>query len=378
MKIVDRYVLRQFTQTFLICLVSLTGLYVVFHAFTNLDNFLRYAEKQGSLLGVLSQYYACQSVLFFDRTLGLLALTSAMFTVTWLQRHHELTALMAAGISKARAVAPIVGGVAAVVLAGVANRELLIPRLPNQLALKPKELSGNAPREVVPQYDERTNVHLRGRAAYADRQRIEKPVFRLPAALDSYARQIAGREAFYKPPQAGRPGGYLVDGVEQPKDLHLQSSLVVGDRPVIITPRDAPDWLRRDQCFLVSDVTFEQLTNNDTWRELLSTAQLIRSLRNRTPDFGGKIRVAIHARLIQPLLDMTLLFLGLPLVLAWGTRNVFFAMFLCGALMSAFMAVVMGFQQLGSMSVIPPALAAWAPLMLFAPLAVELAQSMKK
>ncbi len=378
MKIVDRYVLRQFTQTFLIFLVSLTGLYVVFHAFTNLDNFLRCSATQGSLLAVLSKYYACQSVLFFDRTLGLLALTSAMFTVTWLQRHHELTALMAAGISKARAVAPIIAGVAAVVLVGVANRELVIPRLPNQLALKPKELSGNAPREVVPQYDERTNVHIRGRAAYADRQRIDKPVFRLPGALDSYARQIAGREAFYKPPQAGRPGGYLVDGVEQPKDLHLQASLRVGDRPLVITARDAPDWLRPDQCFLVSDVTFEQLTNNETWRELMSTAQLIRSLRKGSPDYGGKVRVAIHARLIQPLLDMTLLFLGLPLVLAWGTRNVFFAMFLCGALMSAFTAVVMGFQQLGAMSVVSPALAAWAPLIVFAPLAVEMAQAMKK
>ncbi len=378
MKIVDRYVLRQFTQTFLICFVSLTGLYVVFHAFTNLDGFLRYAEKQGSLLEVMGRYYACQSVLFFDRTLGLLTLTSAMFTATWLQRHHELTALMAAGISKARAVAPVIGGVGVIVLVGVANRELVVPQLRKELTLKPKELAGNAPREVVPQYDERTNVHLRGRAAYADRQRIEKPVFRLPPTLDWSVRQVAGREAFYKPPQAGRPGGYLVDGVEQPKDLHLQASLVVGDRPLVITARDAPDWLRPDQCFLVSDVTFEQLTNNDTWRELLSTAQLIRSLRNRSPDFGGKIRVAIHARLIQPLLDMTLLFLGLPLVLAWGTRNVFFAMFLCGALMSAFMAVVMGFQQLGTMSVVSPALAAWAPLIVFAPLAVEMAQAMKK
>jgi len=265
-----------------------------------------------------------------------------------------------------------------IVLVGVANRELVVPQLRNELTLKPKELAGNAPREVVPQYDERTSVHLRGRAAYADRQRIEKPVFRLPPTLDWYARQVAGREAFYKPPQAGRPGGYLVDGVEQPKDLHLQSSLVAGDRPVILTPRDAPDWLRPDQCFLVSDVTFEQLTNNQDWRELSSTAQLIRALRNRSPDFGGKLRVAIHARLIQPLLDMTLLFLGLPLVLAWGTRNVFFAMFLCGLLVLAFVAVVIGFQQLGSISMMSPALAAWAPLMLFAPLAVEMAQSMKK
>ena len=39
MRIIDRYILRQFVQTFLFCFLSLTGLYVVFGAFTNLDSF---------------------------------------------------------------------------------------------------------------------------------------------------------------------------------------------------------------------------------------------------------------------------------------------------------------------------------------------------
>ena len=41
MTIIDRYLLRQFLQTFLICYLSLTGLYIVFDAFTNLEDFLR-------------------------------------------------------------------------------------------------------------------------------------------------------------------------------------------------------------------------------------------------------------------------------------------------------------------------------------------------
>ena len=36
MAIIDRYLLRQFVKTFVICYVSLTGLYIVFDAFTML------------------------------------------------------------------------------------------------------------------------------------------------------------------------------------------------------------------------------------------------------------------------------------------------------------------------------------------------------
>ena len=122
MAIIDRYLLRQFLQTFLICFCSLTGLYVIFDLFTNLEEFLRSAEKSGSLLSLMGSYYSFRAILFFDRTSGLLTLVAAMFTATWIQRHNEMTALMAAGISRLRVVVPVI--VAAVVIAflSAANR----------------------------------------------------------------------------------------------------------------------------------------------------------------------------------------------------------------------------------------------------------------
>ena len=66
--------------------------------FENLEEFISYAERQGSLLGVLIDYYGARVLSFFDRISGLLALIAAIFTVTWFQRSNELTAVTAAGI----------------------------------------------------------------------------------------------------------------------------------------------------------------------------------------------------------------------------------------------------------------------------------------
>ena len=47
-----------------------------------------------------------------------------------------------------------------------------------------------------------------------------------------------------------------------------------------------------------------------------STAQFIAGVRNPGVDFGADVRVEIHSRIVHPLADVTLLFLGLPLVLS--------------------------------------------------------------
>ena len=75
-------------------------MYIVIDTFNNLEEFLSYADRQGSLLAVLSEYYGARVLSFFDRISGLLALMAAIFTVTWFQRTNELTAVTAAGIPK--------------------------------------------------------------------------------------------------------------------------------------------------------------------------------------------------------------------------------------------------------------------------------------
>ena len=376
MKIIDRYLLRQFLKTFLVCYVSLTGLYIVFDAFTNLEEFMRCSKDTSGVLALLGSFYAYQSVVFFDRTAGLLSLVAAMFTVSWIQRHHEMTALMAAGISRIRIVTPVIAAAVIISLFATVNRELMIPRFRDQLTRRPQDLIGDVAQPMRHQYDHLTKVLMRGKSTYGDRQRIEKPDFLLPDALADYGTRLEAKNAFYKPPEGNRPGGYLLENVTQPKDLAKRPSLSIGPRAVLITSRDQPEWLEPNQCFVVSDVTFEQLTGGRAFRQFASTAELIVGLRNPSQDFGADVRVAIHSRFVNPLLDVTLLFLGLPLVVVRESRNVFIAIGMCMGVTTLFLLVVIAFQHLGAIYLISPALAAWAPLMLFVPAAVALSGPM--
>jgi len=210
-----------------------------------------------------------------------------------------------------------------------------------------------------------------------DQKQITKPKFLLPPGLDEYGSQLVAENAYYREPEGNRPGGYLFDGVQEPKNLATRPSLLLKDTPVVITPLDAPGWLQPSQCFVVSQVTFDYLNDARAMRMFSSTAELIRSLRNPNFSYRPDIRVLVHSRMVQPLLDLTLLFLGLPLVVSREGRNVFVAIGLCMLVVTLFLLVVIGFQQLGVAQWIPsPALAAWAPLMLFVPAAVGLSESM--
>jgi len=255
-------------------------------------------------------------------------------------------------------------------------REIVIPRMAGELSKVPSDLLGDQGRLLTPRYDNRTDIFIRGKATYSNEQRIEKHDFLLPQGLDRYGDQLSDDNAYYRPASAGRPAGYLLQGVRTPQGLAQRESLSLGSRPVLLTPMDHA-WLAKDQCFVVSDLDFEQLKGGQNFRQFSSTLQLIRSLHNRSLDYVADVRVEAHCRIVQPLLDVTLLFLGLPLVLTRESRNVFLAIGLCLVVVALFMLVVIGFKQLGVQQLLrPAALAAWAPLMICVPLAVRLTEAM--
>jgi lipopolysaccharide export system permease protein len=382
MHIIDRYLLRQFFQTFIICFLSVMGLYIVLDVFTNMDQFIRCGQQTGGVLAFITQYYVHRWMLIFDWFSGLFAMVSALFTVAWIQRHNEMTALMAAGVHRIRVLIPIIVAVGAVSLLSAANRELLIPHYRADLSRRPQDPLGDKPQLVSPRQDNSSDVILNGRSSYASEKRIEEPDFLIRSPmLQQYGNQLTAANAYYKPAMDGRPGGYLLDGVREPKHLDTRPSLLLDGQPILITPHDAPDWLKPNQCFLRSDLNFDFLMFEGvkSFKQLSSTSQLITALRNPSLDYGADVRVAIHSRIVKPLLDMTLLFLGLPLVIARESRNVFMAMGLCMAVTLVFTLVIIGMQQFGEASyLISPALSAWAPLMIFVPLAAWMAESLGK
>ena len=368
MRIIDRYMLRQFVQVFCICFISLTGLYIVIDAFGNLDDFIAYAEKKGSLIEIMGSYYGYRSLAFFDRTSGLLALVSAMFTITWIQRHHELTAILAAGIPAIRVIAPVVAAAASISLVAAASRELVIPEIRQHLSYNAQNLGGEQARDVKSRYDHRSGILLRGKNCFANEKRIESPNFLLPAGLDRKGRYLTAKNGYFQPAEGDRPSGYLLKGVSAPAELTAGASLRVGEEPFVLTPTDYR-WLKKDECFVVSNVTFEMLEGGQGWQTYSSTTELIEGLRSPGLDFGADVSVAVHGRIVQPALDVTLLFLGLPLVLTRRNRNVFLAISMCVGIALLFMVVVMGCQYLGSNYLISPSLSVWLPLMIFIPVA---------
>jgi lipopolysaccharide export system permease protein len=382
MYIIDRYVLRQFAQTFIICFLSFTGLYIVFDVFSNLDQFVRCGRKTGAVLPFIVHYYQHRWLLVFDLTSGTLAMISAMFTLAWIQRHNEMTALMAAGVSRVRVLVPIIAAVAAVGLLSAASRELLIPRYRDELVRRPQDPMGDQAQLLVSRWDSRTDVVLGGSGTYADQKRIAEPTFliRAPAMQAELGNRLVGANAYYWSPEGNRPGGYVIEGVREPKNLDTRPSVSLDGEPVLITRRDAPDWLKPNQCFLCSGVEFELLTldGDKALKQLSSTPKLIQALRNPSLEYGADVRVAIHSRIVKPLLDLTLLFLGLPLVVARESRKVFIAIGLCMLGTFTFMATVITLQELGKAGLFSPAMAAWSPLMIFVPVAVGMAESLWK
>lgn len=376
MKILDRYLLKQFVQIFAICFLSLMGLYVVIDAFGHLDSFSNYAKENGSLLGVIAEYYGYQSISFFDRTSGMLAMIAAMFTVTWLQRNQELTAMLAAGISKFRIVRPLILAAVAVSLAAMAGRELLIPRIRDQLARNVKDLDGTEAGELVARFDGQTDILIGGEKTIAELQRIVNPTFVLPPALARYGKQLVAADAFYLDPSDDHSAGYLLRDVSAPAKIDRRKSLTLDDRPVILTPRDA-DWLAPGEVFVVSQVSFPLLAGGSKWRTHASTREIIAELNRPGSDLGADVQVAVHTRVVQPVMDATLLMLGLPLMFSRRTRNVFLSIGICLLVALAFSLVTLACQSLGGLSLVRPTLAAWLPIMIFLPMAAGMSQTLR-
>ncbi|MBX3424989.1 MAG: LptF/LptG family permease [Pirellulales bacterium] len=377
MFILYRYMLRQFVQIFIICFLSLTGLYVVIDAFGHLDHFSSFAEGEGrSVWAIVARYYAYQSLGFFDRTSSVLAMISAMFTVAWLARHQELTAIMAAGISKVRVARPLIGAALAISFLGVANRELVVPQVRDELNRDTRDLAGENARELEARFDTKSDVLIGGDRVVVGTRRILRPAFVLPPALSRYGQQLTAVEAQYADARPDRPAGFHLMGVTAPETLLGQPSLRLDDEAVVVTPSDA-HWLAPDEVFVVSEIPFEVLATGSTWRNFASTKELVAELNRPSTDLGADVRVAVHARLVQPLFDGMLLMLGLPLMFSRSSRNVFLSIGICLVVATSFSLLGLACQALGGTGLLEPALAAWLPLLAFVPLAAAMYDTLK-
>ena len=205
MPIIDRYIILVFIKVFAICFLSFAGLYVVVDAFTNLEELLKLAGN-GSPVAAVGGYYGPRVLQFFDKTAAFLALVAAIFSLALMQRANELTAIQAGGISNQRIARPVLAITITVLLLSVVNREMLIPRFRNELAMNAQDMVG-AKRRASMALDQTTGIVLRGQEVRPATQEINLPEFRTPSELQIPDDTITAQTGVWLPATPDRPAG---------------------------------------------------------------------------------------------------------------------------------------------------------------------------
>ncbi|KLU04754.1 putative signal peptide and transmembrane protein [Rhodopirellula islandica] len=422
---IDRYVLILFIRTVCVCFLSLAGIFIVFHAFTAMDDLIAQSKAGEPLPLVLGRFYGPYLLLLFDMTGTIITLMAFLFTAGWLRRTGELTATLSAGISHGRILRPMVIASLAIVSVQLMNREWVIPRFRDSLTMKAKNLSGDVEQAVMPTYDQSSGILIEGDKLRTLGRVITRPNFRLYSEYAGFGDVLLAREAIWWDPQAmaewrddqglpdaelaesgpaetasaqlaslhaavsdtegrrtswtdlaGRSGmpestGYLLRGVRRPEDLRDVPSVGLESREdlVILTPADQP-WLQPTECFVVTSIHPNMLQTQDTATRLASVMELAGRVRNPSVHTSKALRTTTHERIVRAPLDFALILLVLPMVVNRRGRKLF-------VLIGSAVGLIIGFFALktiastlgGSTSLVTPGIAAWIPLLIIGPLA---------
>jgi len=366
---IDRYILVLFIRTVIICFLSIAGIVIVFHAFTSMDDLVEQGREEDGLVPVMLRFYGPYLLLLFDWTAAIIALMAFLFTVGWLRRSGELTAILSAGIPHGRIFRPIVVASLVLVVVQLLNRELVIPGYRDVLTMKSKDIGGEVEQPVLAQYDKVNRVLIDGAALLATSEWIREPSLRLDGEYPGFGDLLLAESAKWYPANEDHPAGYLLTGVHRPERIDQLASVGLQKRPIMMTQRDH-DWLQPRQCFFATSVHPDLLQTNQSATRMSSVAELLMRLRNPAVHSSISLQVLLHERIIRAPLDFGLILLGLPLVINRRGRNLF-------VLIGAAMLTVLGFFAVKTLAgamgssgyLVSPSMAAWIPLLVVGPLA---------
>jgi lipopolysaccharide export system permease protein len=364
MSLLDRVLIRAYLKAYLVCLVSLLGLYIVVDLFTNLEDFTDSDHHRGlmDVLQHIGTYYGYKVSQIFDRLCEAIVLLAAMFTVAWMQRHNEVLPLLSAGVSVRRVVRPVL--LAACLLLGlsVANQELIIPRIGRFLVTDRDDPMAEKPLTVQGAF-EPNEIHIEGDFGYPTEHAVKRFRCTLPERVAGGLLHLTAKEARYFPPGATpRGGGWLLTDTSPPE-------LDMTNPPL----REVVEFLDPGKYFLrVQEVDFDVLTRNRTWFNLASTTHIRDELAKPESTRLAAMAVLFHTRLTRPVLGVILVLLGLSVILRDQNRNVFISAGLCLLLCGLFFAATFACKHLGDHEYLSPALAAWLPVLTFGPLSLVL------
>jgi lipopolysaccharide export system permease protein len=361
-KLMDRQLITGYFKSYFVCLLSLLSLWVVVDLFTNLDDFTHNHRTFVGIFQHVGTYYSFQIPKIFDKLCEPMVLMAAMFTIAWMQRCNEQFPLLSAGVSTQRIVLPVLLCAAFMLSLTVINQEIVIPRVADQLNLDKDDPGGKKDLRIQGQCYEPNGIHINGKSANRKKQSVADFEVTIPKELAGVMLVLTAPEAVYVPGTGQYEGGWLMTNT---KPATLDSAL--GDASVLEVIDTSGRYFLHTR-----SVDFQSLTRIPNWYQQSSTWQLYKELDKPESGRQASMAVLFHMRLTRPLLGLLLVVMGLSVILRDQNRNVILSSGMCLVLCALFFAAQYACKILGDSELLPPALAAWAPVLGFGPLSLVL------
>ena len=352
----DRYVLEHFVSSYATALLLVVGIFFLFDLASNIDDFLEPMEDGSPIPGlVIARYYLLNLPYRYLEVGPFVTLLAGMFTVNRLLKKNEVVAVLGAGISAQRLLAPVFfGGVlAAVCMFG--TREWVSEFVAEKRDTYYDVLKEKRPTRVYEDlwlYDLSGNILRLGeflppaRGAPARARHFEA---NLKSATG--VTQVTASEATWD-----GSGWVLVDGsrttFDRRKEERSQEAVerlegLGFDPELALTLRRAVD--------APLELSFSE----------------VQEVMSRDPD-DVVYQTLWHYLLTFPLANLVLLLVGVPVMLGHERGRGSERMALGGLLCIFYFAVDFVFRNLGLEGALSPLLSAWIPILVFGSLGIVL------
>jgi len=365
MKILDKYVIKNFLIGYCISFCVLIGLVIVIDLFVALDEFTENADL-GAMVVVknIVSYYCIHSTVYFRDFAGMITVIAAVFSLVKMVRSNELVAMMASGVSLKRVIAPIV--FLSLLFTGllVIDQELMIPPLADKLVRGQDTLPSQERYNVWFMPDDKGSL-VNSRIFDVKTSTLYKPTIVLRSkAVNSPQWVTTGYISAEKAVYNFKTGNWDLtsgrkiekDSVKPPQPIDFYSS--------DLRPRDIPVMRKAEHIHLLSS------------RQLSALAAQGTNIKNRAQLYSQK-----HFRVTDPIINLIMLMLSLPILVCRDPKMMKSAIAISfsatgACIMITFICKLFATEVIFGNKVMPE-LWAWIPVFIFAPIAFIELDSMK-
>jgi lipopolysaccharide export system permease protein len=375
MKILDKYVAKNFLIGYIIAFGVLIGMRITIDLFANLSEFAEHADLGTmAVIANILNYYGLQSTLYFRDFAGMITVVAAAFSLGKMVRCNELIAMMASGVSLKRVITPIV--ILAVAFSGllIIDQEVIIPALGPKLVRSSDDIPGKESFKVWFITDASGSLISAKKFDVASSTFDDLIVVTRSKKPDALLWEPTGIiEALKATYDSKKQTWLLTDGFFTPipkLDLHQpgRQNAAASRTPLLtyrtdLTPNDIPIRRKAEHKSLLSSLQLSQLASQGT--QLKDLANL----------YSQK-----HFRITDPIMNLVMLLVCLPVLVCRDPKSMKSAIAISFAITAASLVISFVCRILATEDVfgrIVPELWAWLPVFIFAPIAFLEIDSMK-